>query len=395
MKKIYLLILTVCMCVTVNAQWVILPTGTSDELEGIDFPSVNIGYATSANGNIFKTINGGSSWVMQTSGTAYSLYGVDFTSVDTGYCVGLQGRILKTTDGGANWVPQTSGTPEQLTSVRFLNSNVGYAGCNNGTILKTTNGGASWVIQTILGNTNSINSIWIISPDTVYAVGHQGTFLETVDGGINWFSLPTHVSQTLSSLCFLDKNNGYVVGASLMGNDGVILKTTNGGANWTSTNFFADYLVGVSFTNPMVGYVAGGNGLILKTTDGGTSWVSETSGTTGYLFSICFSAPGIAYIAGDGGIVVTNAFTGISEKTTGNASFSVYPNPFESVATVAFTDEQNNSTIRITDLAGREIKAINFSGKQLELQKDELTAGVYFIQVETKKGIQTRMVVIR
>jgi alpha-tubulin suppressor-like RCC1 family protein len=62
-------------------------------------------------------------------------------------------------------------------------------------------------------------------------------------------------------------------------------------------------------------------------------------------------------------------------------NISVFPNPFSSQTNIAFKEEQRNTTIRIADVSGKEIKTINFTGRQLVIDKAEMKAGIYFMQV--------------
>ncbi len=66
----------------------------------------------------------------------------------------------------------------------------------------------------------------------------------------------------------------------------------------------------------------------------------------------------------------------------------IYPNPFTEQTTISFTEEQNTSSssathriIKITDVLGREIKTINCIGKKCVIEKGEMRAGVYFVEV--------------
>jgi hypothetical protein len=60
---------------------------------------------------------------------------------------------------------------------------------------------------------------------------------------------------------------------------------------------------------------------------------------------------------------------------------NIYPNPFSDETTISFNREQNNTTIKIIDILGNEIKTQTFSGKQLIIEKDEMMHGIYFIQI--------------
>lgn len=63
----------------------------------------------------------------------------------------------------------------------------------------------------------------------------------------------------------------------------------------------------------------------------------------------------------------------------------IYPNPFTSQATITFSEEQRKTIVVITDLLGQVIKSINFTGRQLIIDKEEMKTGVYFVQTTDEK----------
>lgn len=79
-----------------------------------------------------------------------------------------------------------------------------------------------------------------------------------------------------------------------------------------------------------------------------------------------------------------NGTVGIEEFNSDN-SINISPNPFSSQTTITFNENQNTTTIKITDILGKEIKTIHFSGKECVIEKGELERGVYFVQVTTEK----------
>jgi hypothetical protein len=116
----------------------------------------------------------------------------------------------------------------------------------------------------------------------------------------------------------------------------------------------------------------------------------------------CMSSNG-KYIAGYGVDTSTfNYFTyrvsaipsGINEINE-TPNVSIYPNPFASQATIDFSEDEWHNII-ILDLLGKEIKTIDFSGKQLVLQKEEMREGIYFVRItDSKKNIVTRKIIIQ
>ncbi len=63
----------------------------------------------------------------------------------------------------------------------------------------------------------------------------------------------------------------------------------------------------------------------------------------------------------------------------------ISPNPFSSSATISFnyasTSSATKHTVIITDILGKEIKTINFSGKECMIEKGDMERGIYFVQV--------------
>ncbi len=74
-----------------------------------------------------------------------------------------------------------------------------------------------------------------------------------------------------------------------------------------------------------------------------------------------------------------------------DAGFSIYPNPFSTQTTITFNEEQKNTTIKIIDVMGRQIKSIDFKGRTLILEKEEMKPGIYFIQISDESFDKLRM----
>lgn len=87
--------------------------------------------------------------------------------------------------------------------------------------------------------------------------------------------------------------------------------------------------------------------------------------------------------------------TGVVNTNT-TAGFSIYPNPFNSQTTITFNEIQKNTTIKIIDVLGKEIKVINFTGKQLIIEKGEMQSGIYFVQVtDINKNVVNKRIVVQ
>jgi Secretion system C-terminal sorting domain len=74
--------------------------------------------------------------------------------------------------------------------------------------------------------------------------------------------------------------------------------------------------------------------------------------------------------------------TVINEWNAANLSMNIYPNPFHSFATVQFNSTVHNASLDLYNLCGKKIKTIsNINGNQAILNRENLSAGIYFIRI--------------
>ncbi|HSY75647.1 MAG TPA: PKD domain-containing protein, partial [Bacteroidia bacterium] len=74
----------------------------------------------------------------------------------------------------------------------------------------------------------------------------------------------------------------------------------------------------------------------------------------------------------------TGIFTGVKQVSTLN-NISIYPNPFSNTTSIVF-NEDGKHYIEIGDVTGRKLESIECTGRQYELSRNGLAAGVYFIK---------------
>ena len=93
-------------------------------------------------------------------------------------------------------------------------------------------------------------------------------------------------------------------------------------------------------------------------------------------------------------MLTVNNNVGVTEINNAN-SVSISPNPFTAQTVITFSNEQKNTTVKIIDVVGKEIKTQTFSGKQLIIEKGELNNGIYFVQItdENRNTIIKKIVV--
>ncbi len=117
-------------------------------------------------------------------------------------------------------------------------------------------------------------------------------------------------------------------------------------------------------------------------TVGTTYWIrvydANPVPTPGYNFTICVS---------DCGSV------GEEELGIENNELGIYPNPFTEQTTIIFSKVQKNTLISITNVLGKEIKTILFSGKEYVLEKGEMKAGVYFLHLSDDNKTPKKIII--
>ena len=85
---------------------------------------------------------------------------------------------------------------------------------------------------------------------------------------------------------------------------------------------------------------------------------------------------------------------GINESETDN-KINIYPNPFTSQTTIDLNTDYKKATLKVVDVLGKELNSINFSGRQVVIEREELKAGMYFIQIISEnKLIATNKIII-
>lgn len=87
-----------------------------------------------------------------------------------------------------------------------------------------------------------------------------------------------------------------------------------------------------------------------------------------------------------------------SDSISNQASsiINIFPNPFETQATVQFDKNLNDANLLLYNMIGQQIKEIkNISGTSYSIQRDDLPSGIYFISLmQDNMLITTKRIVI-
>jgi len=133
-------------------SWFTLATPVTDDLNDLFLISNQNVCVVGNNGTILLTIDGTNfNIVSQTAGSTNNLYGVTFFDLAVGWAVGDYGTLMMTKDGGNSWQRYTvtdvsTGTmiTKALYSVAFYNLNDGVISGADGLILRTSDSGFTW-----------------------------------------------------------------------------------------------------------------------------------------------------------------------------------------------------------------------------------------------------------
>lgn len=145
---------------------------------------------------------------------------------------------------------------------------------------------------------------------------------------INWSTLHSNTNEQLKDICFVDANNGWVVGSN-----NKILKTTNGGLTWTSKTTELRELRRVYFININYGWACGRDSSIIKTTDGGNTWISKMVGDL--IDCVFFINKDIGWAAG----------WSIYKTNDGGETWSIQSSEDFALNDIFFTDENNGVAV--------------------------------------------------
>ena len=337
-----------------GTSWRRQDSGTTSDLEAVDFVDSQVGYAVGLAG-ILKTVDGGATWVEQSTAVTGTFADVDFADAMNGVVISKSGVVLstknggttwtaapwpgelrdlvlvnaqtgwavgpneiyKTADGGVTWTAQISGVGWNLIGVDFVDSQNGWAVGVSGTVLRTADGGVTWTPCT--PTTPGLAAVQFLDAQTGYVVNGVGPVLKTVNGGLSWTS--TQLQPGLVALSFVDTETGWVI--SLV--DKTIFKTSNGGTSWSATNSPAEAaLVGVDFVDASTGWVVGQGTTVLATKNAGSTWVPQNTGASARLTGVAFVDSQTGWAVGEFGQIMKTANGGATWTAQNSDTYALF-----------------------------------------------------------------------
>jgi M6 family metalloprotease-like protein len=144
---------------------------------------------------------------------------------------------------------------------------------------------SSWICQNPLPTGNTLWTVCFVNKNYGW-VGGIGTICNTINGGKSWQTLISPTEKFINDIYFLNENNGWIACTER------IYKTTDGGISWTiQLDDLDSKFVKIVFKNDTVGWTIANKGFnveIQKTTDGGNTWLSQYSRQGENYQDMCF-----------------------------------------------------------------------------------------------------------
>src|SRR5205085_7393383 len=91
----------------------------------------------------------------------------------------------------------------------------------------------------------------------------------------------------------------------------------------------------------------------------------------------------------------------LGNTTTEETALTVYPNPVITSTTISFSLEQDSYiTVELLDVSGKKMKTLldantQAGNHQLQLNRDQLSAGIYFLQVKMNGESEVMKIVVQ
>ena len=394
MRSLYLATLALIIglfCTPLSAQFQVIPSPVTQELQDVYFLDATTGYIVGDSGLIMKSETGGLTWTIQHGNDTMRFNRIRFFDQNHGLAVGTD--LMRTTDGGNTWTQLNLGNdfyadiaiigPETCLITGFPNS-----------VLRSTDKGATF--STLVSSTpgQEFGLLSMVDSLVGYACYFGSTVtnevVKTTDGGVSWTLLEdtTFVnSSNLEALNFVSEGVGFQGGWYT----GHLALTTDSANTWstvrtTSYPEINDFHISADMPNAF--YACGWNNLILKSVDGGLNWEGLYTGqdTFHMYLGIHFIDEFTGWVVGLGGMILktTNGGGVGVEEEVHRDLVKVFPNPAQDQIFLEYPSELKVRTVELYDPHGRLVRSFAPASKQLLLEG--ISVGIYFLEIQSSQG---------
>ncbi len=192
-------------------KWRETTTGDSKTLDHVQFLNADQGFASSDEGSLYKTLDGGATWhkIKIEMPTGRFVAGFQFVNPSTGWLIsnknshdtlvldGYESSVMFTTDGGSSWQVQYSDKALQIWQIRFVDEHEGWAVGRRFVmkdtqrdevfVLHTTNQGKHWVnvSNNLPAGTTIVTDVYAVEQSKALMLCDE-TIFSTISGGKSW-----------------------------------------------------------------------------------------------------------------------------------------------------------------------------------------------------------------
>ncbi|MBU1985257.1 T9SS type A sorting domain-containing protein, partial [bacterium] len=322
----------------------------------------------------------------------------------TAWFAGGSSGLMLTTDGGQSFIPQFLPENRRAGQLQFFNADSGWI--RSGRYLTyTTNGGQNWQAIPTMTMSGTYGMFFLDMQNGWVFGGKPATIEHTTDGGLTWtrqYQDSLYGETAVVGLSFTDPNVGWaaVWGLSL-------LHTTNGGATWNSVNIggCGDWTT-MQWTDPDHGYVLSDYEPMWYTTDAGTTWREAPNHIGSRMIDVDFPNASHGWVVGWNGTIVKWNGSALAAEPVARAAIpiqcmlSAFPNPFNPITTLEFTiPVTTRASLQVYDITGRLVQTLTDrvlpAGIYTQrLDASRLPSGVYFARLSAAGTDVTRKIVL-
>lgn len=406
MKKYFFLISAVFYSILINAQWQQTTGGFGIPIRSFAMKDSTIfaGGVCSAGSDMFVSSDNGNTWAIKHNGLPSGFTNVSSMIVnDTTVFASLDmNGVYRTIDKGNNWSIVNIGLvgPYECITSLGIKDSILFVGTCYGEIYRSIDNGNSWS-NTGFSQSGNVNCIRTVGSKIFASVFGDGIFVSN-DNGNNWS--PINSGLLTLNISTLGANGSTIFSGGPYSNYGVY-SSNNNGVSWNSASSGLSSNVGVSsfISNGSTIFVAVQTSVYMSLNNG-SSWINISNGlNSNYIYSLAIHGNYLYAGTNSGGPgtiwrrSLNEVVTAINESDKAGGKITVFPNPSDAQATLYSDQALEDATIQIYNSLGEQVKKIEkVNGKVITIKNDELSGGIYFLNIiQDNKIVSTEKMIIK
>lgn len=401
----------------------------------VSYQNPNVLLGGAQDNSCVMTTGSVTTWNTVTSGDGFYCL-IDYQNQQYMYASSQNGGLVRSTNGGSSFMSATSGLDLAYTNwstPMILDKNdPSILYCGTYKVHKSVNRAASWTAispDLAKGHVVNLGTITTVdvsksNPNVIYAGTDDANVWVTTNGGTNWSLINSGLPNRWVTRVTIHKDSANVCYVTLSGykidsTGAHIYRTSNYGANWTAINGnlpnapINDVLIDPFTPNKL--YIGTDYG-VMVTTNLGQSWTIMGDGLPSNVpvHDLTIHSPSGQIFAWTHGrstfktdfalIQNINSQNNIAERFK---LFQNYPNPFNSKTNIKFSISENGKLkleigtiqLKVYDILGKEVVTlVNEKLKpgtyQVSFDAGNMSSGIYFYKLTTEKFSETKKMVL-